>query len=100
MTVDDIVKVTQYLTRAGDVKAYAQVRNRFLGAARPASMLLVVPQLVWPSLLVEVEVVAAKARSKAESRSDKQRLPGRLRQSLPAQVRTCVNCRPRQFALE
>jgi 2-iminobutanoate/2-iminopropanoate deaminase len=40
MTVDDIVKVTQYLTRAEDVKAYAQVRNRFLGAARPASMLL------------------------------------------------------------
>jgi enamine deaminase RidA (YjgF/YER057c/UK114 family) len=60
MTVDDIVKVTQYLTRAEDVKAYVQVRNRFLGAARPASMLLVVPQLVWPSLLVEVEVIAAK----------------------------------------
>jgi 2-iminobutanoate/2-iminopropanoate deaminase len=61
MTVDDIVKVTQYLTRPEDVKAYAQVRNRFLGAARPASMLLVIPQLVWPNLLVEVEIVAAKA---------------------------------------
>ena len=62
MTVPDIVKVTQYLTRADDIKAYAQVRNRFLGAARPASMLLVIPQLVWPNLLVEVEIVAAKAR--------------------------------------
>ena len=62
MAVDDIVKVTQYLTRAEDVKAYAQVRNRFLGAARPASMLLVIPQLVWPNLLVEVEIIAAKAR--------------------------------------
>jgi 2-iminobutanoate/2-iminopropanoate deaminase len=61
MTVDDIVKVTQYLTRGEDIKAYAQVRNRFLGAARPASMLLVIPQLVWPNLLVEVEVIAAKA---------------------------------------
>jgi 2-iminobutanoate/2-iminopropanoate deaminase len=61
MTVDDIVKVTQYLTHAEDVKAYAQVRNRFLGAARPASMLLVIPQLVWPNLLVEVEIIAAKA---------------------------------------
>ena len=61
MTVHDIVKVTQYLTRAEDIKAYAQVRNRFLGAARPASMLLVIPQLVWPSLLVEVEIIAAKA---------------------------------------
>jgi 2-iminobutanoate/2-iminopropanoate deaminase len=62
MKVEDIVKVTQYLTRAEDIKAYAQVRSRFLGAARPASMLLVVPQLVWPNLLVEVEIIAAKAR--------------------------------------
>jgi 2-iminobutanoate/2-iminopropanoate deaminase len=62
MKVEDIVKVTQYLTRAEDIKAYAQVRSRFLGAARPASMLLVVPQLVWPNLLVEVEITAAKAR--------------------------------------
>jgi 2-iminobutanoate/2-iminopropanoate deaminase len=61
MTVHDIVKVTQYLTRAEDIKAYAQIRSRFLGTARPASMLLVIPQLVWPSLLVEVEVIAAKA---------------------------------------
>ena len=61
MTVHDIVKVTQYLTRADDIKTYAQVRNRFLGSVRPASMLLVIPQLVWPSLLVEVEIIAAKA---------------------------------------
>ena len=61
MTVHDIVKVTQYLTRAENIKAYAQIRSRFLGTARPASMLLVIPQLVWPSLLVEVEVIAAKA---------------------------------------
>ncbi len=51
--------MTQYLTRADDIAAYAQVRNRFLGGARPASMLLVVPQLVWPKLLVEVEIIAA-----------------------------------------
>ena len=61
MTVHDIVKVTQYLTRPEDIKAYAAVRTRFLGEARPASMLLVTPQLVWPNLLVEVEIVAAKA---------------------------------------
>ena len=61
MTVADIVKVTQYLTRKEDIKAYAQVRNRFLGDARPASMLSVVPQLVWPEMLVEVEIVAARA---------------------------------------
>ncbi len=61
MTVSDVVKVTQYLTRAEDVQAYAKVRTRFLGQARPASMLLVVPQLVRPEFLVEVEVTAAKA---------------------------------------
>lgn len=61
MTVSDVVKVTQYLTRAEDIQAYARVRARFLGPARPASMLLVVPQLVRPELLVEVEVTAAKA---------------------------------------
>jgi 2-iminobutanoate/2-iminopropanoate deaminase len=61
MGVGDIVKVTQYLTRADDVKAYAQVRNRFLGEARPVSMLSVIAQLVWPGMLVEVEIVAAKA---------------------------------------
>jgi 2-iminobutanoate/2-iminopropanoate deaminase len=63
MTVADIVKVTQYLTRAEDIPAYGKVRARFLGSARPASMLLVIPQLVRPEFLVEVEVVAAKARS-------------------------------------
>ena len=60
MAMADIVKVTQYLTRAEDIEAYAQVRNRFLGNTKPASMLLVVPQLVWPKLLVEVEIVAAR----------------------------------------
>jgi 2-iminobutanoate/2-iminopropanoate deaminase len=61
MTVADIVKVTQYLTRADDIAAYAKVRSRFLDRHRPASMLLVIPQLVWPELLVEVEIIAAKA---------------------------------------
>jgi enamine deaminase RidA (YjgF/YER057c/UK114 family) len=61
MTVSDIVKVTQYLTRPEDIPAYAKVRARFLGQSRPASMLLVIPQLVRPEFLVEVEVIAAKA---------------------------------------
>jgi hypothetical protein len=65
MTVADIVKVTQYLTRAEDIKAYAKIRAKYLGDARPAFMLLVIPQLVWPEILVEVEVIAAKAGTKA-----------------------------------
>ncbi|HEU4769197.1 MAG TPA: Rid family hydrolase [Pyrinomonadaceae bacterium] len=61
MTVADVVKVTQYLTRAEDIPAYGKVRTRFLGDVRPSAMLLVIPQLVRPEFLVEVEIVAAKA---------------------------------------
>jgi enamine deaminase RidA (YjgF/YER057c/UK114 family) len=61
MSVGDIVKVTQYLTRAEDISEYASIRTKYLGDARPASMLSVVSQLVWPDILVEIEIVAAKA---------------------------------------
>jgi enamine deaminase RidA (YjgF/YER057c/UK114 family) len=61
MTVHDIVKITQYLLHAADIAAYAKVRSRFLGDARPASMLLIVPELVRPEFLLEIEVHAAKA---------------------------------------
>jgi 2-iminobutanoate/2-iminopropanoate deaminase len=60
MSVIDLVKVTQYLTRAEDIKEYAKVRSRILGDVRPAFMLLVVPQLVRPEFLIEVEAIAAK----------------------------------------
>lgn len=61
MTVHDLVKVTHYLLRAEDIKPYVAVRARFLGDARPASMLLVVPELVRPEFLLEVEAIAAKS---------------------------------------
>jgi enamine deaminase RidA (YjgF/YER057c/UK114 family) len=61
MTVRDLVKVTHYLVRAEDIPAYVKVRSRFLGDARPASMLLVVPELVRPEFLLEIEACAARA---------------------------------------
>jgi 2-iminobutanoate/2-iminopropanoate deaminase len=61
MTVHDLVKVTQYLVRSSDIAAYAEVRARHLGSARPASLLLVVPGLVRPEFLLEIEACAAKA---------------------------------------
>lgn len=60
MTVHDLVKVTHYLLRASDIPAYAQIRSRFLGDARPASMLLIVPGLVRSEFLLEIEACAAK----------------------------------------
>jgi 2-iminobutanoate/2-iminopropanoate deaminase len=59
MTVHDLVKITQYLLNAADIPAYAKVRSRYLGDARPASMLMIVPGLVWPNMLLEIEAVAA-----------------------------------------
>jgi len=60
MRVEDIVKLTQYLIRREDLAAYRDIRSRHLGACRPASMLSFVPGLVWPNMLIELEVVAAK----------------------------------------
>ncbi len=60
MTKYDLVKVTHYLIRASDIADYVKVRSRFLGDARPASMLLIVPGIVKPEYLLEVEAYAAK----------------------------------------
>ena len=61
MSVHDLVKITQYLVRADDLPAYAKVRNRVLGDARPASMMMVVAALPRPDFLLEIEAVAARA---------------------------------------
>jgi 2-iminobutanoate/2-iminopropanoate deaminase len=61
MSVNDLVKITQYLVRAEDIPAYAQVRTRMLGEARPASMLMVVAALPRPQFLLEIEAVAARS---------------------------------------
>ena len=61
MDVRDIVKVTQYLVRRSDLEAYRPIRSRFLGDAKPASMLSFVHELVWPEILIELEIVAAKS---------------------------------------
>jgi len=59
-TVDDLVKITQYLTSVADIEAYGAIRAGFLGSARPASMLVVVPALVWPQMSIEIEAWAAQ----------------------------------------
>lgn len=58
MGPEHLVKITQYLTDAKDIPAYGPVRKRWLKDHRPASMLLVVPALVWPQLLIEIEAYA------------------------------------------
>ena len=60
MGIGDIVKFTSFLTRPSDLAKFGEVRNRFLGAHRPTSTLLVIQALARPEFLVEVEVIAAK----------------------------------------
>ncbi|MEQ8230635.1 MAG: RidA family protein [Gammaproteobacteria bacterium] len=59
MGVEHIVKLTQHLVRREDLVAYRDIRARHLGDCEPASMLTFLPGLVWPEMLIELEVVAA-----------------------------------------
>lgn len=56
-SISDIVSVRQYLTRPEDIKTYVDVRKEMI-THEPAFMLSVVSALVWPSIHVEIEVVA------------------------------------------
>jgi 2-iminobutanoate/2-iminopropanoate deaminase len=56
-SISDIVSVRQYLTRTEDMAAYKAVRSEMI-THEPAFMLMVVDALVWPSIHVEIEVVA------------------------------------------
>jgi len=61
MTMDDVVKINHFITRTEDIPEYGAIRPGLLGEARPASTLLVVAGLARPDLLIEVEMIAAKA---------------------------------------
>ncbi len=57
-SLSDIVSVRQWLTSAEDTPAYVEVRSKFI-THKPAFMLGVIPGLVRPGFLIEIEVVAA-----------------------------------------
>jgi enamine deaminase RidA (YjgF/YER057c/UK114 family) len=61
MEMEDIVKVTTYVTKEEDFWPMAKVRSEFFGDARPASTGIIVKALAKPDWLVEIEMVAAKA---------------------------------------
>lgn len=60
MDASHIVKVTQYIVRKSDAATYRPIREKFLGAARPASMLLFGMELPWPEMLIEIQADAVK----------------------------------------
>lgn len=57
-------QIRQWLTSAEDVRAYVEVRSKFI-THKPAFMLGVIPGLVRPDFLIEIEVVAAVPAGKA-----------------------------------
>lgn len=60
MSVSDIAKLTTHLIRREDLVPYRDIRSRHLDGHEPASMLTFLPELVWPDMLIELEVVAAR----------------------------------------
>lgn len=59
MDVGDLVKVTTFLASREYIQENREVRNRFLGSARPA-MTLVIAQTVDARWLLETEAIAAR----------------------------------------
>ncbi len=57
-SLDDIVKLTTYLTDRSHLDAFRRVRNRFFTDAFPPNTLLFVSGLAHPDYLVEIEAVA------------------------------------------
>ena len=57
-TLENVVKITAYLTDMSRYGQYNEVRGRFLKDHRPASTTVQVMALAFPGLLVEVEAIA------------------------------------------
>lgn len=59
MGIADLVKITTYVVGADNLAKAGGVRAKYLGTSRPASATLLVPALVQPGWLIEIEAVAA-----------------------------------------
>lgn len=64
-TFADVLRVTVYLTDVRDRARINPVRKEFFGAARPASTLIGVKELVVPGMKVEIEAVVGLRRGAA-----------------------------------
>lgn len=60
-TLDDVVKITTFLTSMDDYAAFSAVRSEFFPRRKPASSTVQVSALSKPQFLIEIEAVAAIA---------------------------------------
>jgi 2-iminobutanoate/2-iminopropanoate deaminase len=58
MGPEHLVKISQYLVNPDHIPLYPPIRSKWLGNNRPASMLVVIPGLVRPDILIEIEAYA------------------------------------------
>ncbi len=61
MGFEDVIRISGFVTKREDFPAYMAVRDRYTGALKPVSTLLIVGGFTRADFLVEVEVTAAKA---------------------------------------
>lgn len=57
-TMDDIVKITVFVTDVRHREPYAEVRSEFFGPNPPASTMVQISNLAIPDALIEIEAVA------------------------------------------
>lgn len=57
-TLDDIVKITVFMTDVSEIQTFREVRDRYLTKKLPASSLVQVVRLARPELMIEIEAVA------------------------------------------
>jgi len=61
MQMSDLVRLNAYLTNAGDVWAFRDIRDSWMEGHAAASTLVMVPALAAPNWVVEIEAVASQS---------------------------------------
>ena len=56
--LENIVKMTTFLTRLDYFETYRSVRSEFFQEPFPPNTLLIVQSLAWPELMIEIEAIA------------------------------------------
>ena len=69
-TMDDVVKVTVFVTDVAEIGKIHAVRSEFFNKPYPASTLVQVAQLIDPDWLIEIEAVAVVPKARIMDSTD------------------------------
>ena len=62
MEISDLVRLNAFITDAGDMGAFRDIRDSWSGGHPAASTLVVVSAMASPAWKVEIEAMAARAK--------------------------------------